>query len=401
METVKAYTGHADLDLPNNEEVKRQIIGVIDAQSDSAAALCKTNLVKDGIIQFVKLAELAGEISGARLDVPDLIAEVAKIVPSILDTFTWNGQYKALDVMRRIIYNIGPETRSIKKGKNADVHWRLRITENVSAEQMAAMKKIDFERISSNGEMNEGAAANNGRRRTEIETKWSEIKNGTDYATAGMIMISTFKSTSAPTTQPKLAAGNVLLLTIKQATIVGLYILEKFTTIACAKGHDILTPLSGAVFSRDSIEKMMQNPTISRVFGTKCKLIDAVNKSAQNGGQFLDGSRADVAAVCVLIGTANVKKQEERKSIVQRTMKQFFAQKREASKDVFQALLKYGTGGLPEDWTFDVLSDIQETVRRTTQAMRAAAAEAVVATNVGASTSTTASTSGVQLSGNP
>lgn len=377
---MKAYTGHADLDLPADEAVKRQLTTVVDAQSDSAAALCKTNLVKDGIIQFVKLSELAGEVSGARLDVPDLIAEVAKIVPSILDNFTWEGQYKALDVMRRIIYNIGPETRSIKKGKNADVHWRLRITEVVSAEQLAAMKQVDFERISSNGELYPGAAANNARRQLEIETKWSEIKNGQGYATAGMIMISTFKSTSAPTTQPKLAAGNVLLLTIKQATIVGLYILQKFTTIACAEGHDILTPLSGAVFSRDSITKMMLNPTVAAAFGTKCKLIDSINKSAQNGGQFLEGSRADVAAVCVLIGTANVKKQEERKSIVQRTMKQFFAQRRQASKEVFQALLKYGTGGLPEDWTFDVLSEIQETTRRTTQAMRAAAAEAVVRT---------------------
>lgn len=381
MESAKIYTGHGDLNLPEDAEAKRKVLEVVDAQTESASALCKTNLVKDAVIEFVKLSELAEEISGARLDVPDLIAEVAKILPSILDVYTWDGQYKALDVMRRIIYNIGPETRSVKKGKNADINWRLRITENVTPEQVVDVNAVDFEKIATNGVLTEQAIANNKRRQGEVVKKWRTIKDGDNFVTAGMIIVSTFKSTSAPTSQPKLAAGNVLMLTIKQATIIGLYILEKFTKVACEKDHDILTPLSGAVFSRDSLTKMMQDPTIFAAFGTKCKLVDAINKSAQNGGQFLEGSRADVAAVCVLIGTTNVKKQEERKSIVQRTMKQFFAQKREGSKDVFKAMLPFGTGGLPEEWTFDVLSDIQETSRRQSQALRLAAEQATMATN--------------------
>lgn len=383
MENVKIYSGHGDLALPEDAEAKRKILEIVETQSDSAAALCKTNLVKDAVIQFVKLSELAGEISGARLDVPDLIAEVAKILPSILDTYTWDGMYKALDVMRRIIYNIGPETRSVKKGKNADINWRLRITETVTPEQIQALNAIDFEKIAADGVLTDLATANNKKRQEEIEKKWTTIKDGENFATVGMIVVSTFKSTSAPTAQPKLAGGNVLLLTIKQATIVGLYILEKFTKVACEKDHDILTPLSGAVFSRDSLTKMMQDPVISAAFGSKCKLVDSINKSAQNGGQFLEGSRADVAAVCVLIGTANVKKQEERKSIVQRTMKQFFTMKREGSKDVFKAMLPFGTGGLPEEWTFEVLSEIQETSRRQSQALKLAASQAVARTNAG------------------
>lgn len=383
MENVKIYSGHGDLALPEDAEAKRKILEIVETQSDSAAALCKTNLVKDAVIQFVKLSELAGEISGARLDVPDLIAEVAKILPSILDTYTWNGMYKALDVMRRIIYNIGPETRSVKKGKNADINWRLRITETVTPGQIQALNAIDFEKIAADGVLTDLATDNNKKRQEEIEKKWTTIKDGENFATVGMIVVSTFKSTSAPTAQPKLAGGNVLLLTIKQATIVGLYILEKFTKVACEKDHDILTPLSGAVFSRDSLTKMIQDPVISAAFGSKCKLVDSINKSAQNGGQFLEGSRADVAAVCVLIGTANVKKQEERKSIVQRTMKQFFTMKREGSKDVFKAMLPFGTGGLPEEWTFEVLSDIQETSRRQSQALKLAASQAVARTNAG------------------
>lgn len=383
MESAKAYTNHNDLDLPGEAAERKAITDIIDLQNESAAALCKTNLVKDAVIQFVKVSELAGEISGARLNVPELIAEVAKILPSILDDFNWDSSYKALDVMRRIIYNIGPETRSVKKGKNADIHWRLRITETVQPEQITKLRTIDFGSYSANGVLEPNAEATNDKLKKSVEDFWKKFKDGENHATAGMIMISTFKSTSAPTDQPKLSAGNVLLLTVKQATIIGLHILGKFTRISCDSGHDILTPLSGAVFSRDSLNRMFADPVIKEAFKDKHNLIDCINKSAQNGGQFLNGSRTDVAAVCVLIGTMNVKKQEERKSIVQRTMKQFFAQKRPISKKVFEAMLPFGTGGLPEEWTFEVISDIHETSKRISQAAREAAAEALMRTNNG------------------
>lgn len=379
MESAKKFNTPNDFELNGTDAFKNKIRDVIGTQSASAATLCNTNLIGDYILQFVVLSDLAGEVSGARLDVPDLIAEVAKICPSILDKFAWDSKYKALDLMRRIIYNIGPETRNVKKGKNADSQWRLRIAEEISEEQIQKLDEFDFESITTNGNLTDVEIAGNARRRAEVLAAWTKYAEGPVKITTGMFVISTFKSTPAPTTQPKLTENsNVILLTIKQATIVGLYILSKFTKIACTKDHDILTPLSGAVFSRDSLAKMMATQVLFDAFKEKSVLIDAINKSAQNGGQFLDGSRADVAAVCVLIGTMNVKKPEERRSIVQRTLKQYLAQKRPADKAVFEVLITFGTGGLPQEWTFESLMSSQETSRRVTPALRNALQEAVV-----------------------
>lgn len=386
MEGVKKYTSPADMDLPANADAAAKLTEIFNAQASSAAELCKTNMVADMAIQFVNLKDLAGEVSGARLDVPELIAEVAKICPSMLDTFTWEGKYKALDLMKKIIYSIGPETRTVQKGKTPDVHWRLRIAEEVTDEQITNLAEVSFEKAANANVTTDACRESDKKKRIEVAKAWKAVPNGDGkYVTAGAILVSTFKSTNAPTCQPKLSdASNVILLTIKQATIIGLYILSKFTSVACPKEHEILTPLSGAVFSRNSLSKMMEEPSIRAAMVNKATLIDCINKSAQNGGQFLEGSRADVAAVCVLVGTQNVKKTEERKSIVQRTMKQFIAQRRPHNRDVFAALVKYGTGGLPEDWTFEALLEAQQTVsRRVTLEQSRALDQAVVNTNAG------------------
>lgn len=52
------------------------------------------------VAQFVLCEGLAGEIGGTRLNVPELMAEAAKIMPSLLDEYAWNTGYKALDVMK-------------------------------------------------------------------------------------------------------------------------------------------------------------------------------------------------------------------------------------------------------------------------------------------------------------
>lgn len=70
-------------------------------------------------------------------------------------------------------------------------------------------------------------------------------------------------------------------------------------------------PLAGAIYSWDSLDKMMAIDVVRDKFPSKHALIDAINKSAQNGGQFLTGVRADVAAACVVVGTSAVKKAEE------------------------------------------------------------------------------------------
>lgn len=127
------------------------------------------------------------------------------------------------------------------------------------------------------------------------------------YTVNGLLTISTYKSMAAPGDKPKVLTGNVVCLTVKQASILGLHILEQLNKLAYEKGFTIFTPLAGAIYSRDAVKTMMEDPVIKRTFQRGEVLIDCINKSAQNDGQFLKNSRADVAAACVIVGTAAVK----------------------------------------------------------------------------------------------
>lgn len=383
MEVVKEYKKIDDLDVGQLDDVnKAEFNKIVDLQGTTAAAICNTTLVCDMVAQFVEMESMASLVGGARLDVGRLMGEVAKIMPDMFMNMLWVEKYKCLDFMRRILYMIGPETRNVKKGRDNDKNWRIRMTSVITPEQRAEIIANDFHGI---GDITTAVA------KRQVDDKaisdglvkyYDKIKT-TDgcFQTVGMIIISTYKNGNAPTAQPKVGNGNVLLLTVKQATIVGLYILDKFTKLACAKGHDILTPLAGAIFSRDSMEKMMAEDAIKRVFVAKCDLINAINKSAQNGGQFLVGSRADIAAVCVVVGTSAIKKPDERKSICQRTVKQFLSHQREAEKDVFQAVCKYATGGVPEEWSYDTITSEYNGIRLNALAIRRALNQAQVNLN--------------------
>lgn len=109
----------------------------------------------------------------------------------------------------------------------------------------------------------------------------------------GAITVSTYKNGNAPTAPPEIA-DRCLRLTVKQGTMVALFIMEKFTRVAMENGLTILTPLAGAIFPRDSIDRLWEDKVIETSFRTKHASIDAINKSAQNGGQFLNNSRVDI-----------------------------------------------------------------------------------------------------------
>lgn len=384
MANVKEYKRTDDIDFRGiGPNAKIAIEKIFDAQTTTAQKLCNANLALDCIAQFVKMSDLADDIGGSKLDVGALLAECSKIMPSMLDNFSWTGGYKALDVMRKILYMIGPDTRNVKRGRDSDKSWRIRINENVQDDLVTVMKGIDFASETDPGMDAAKKEVINAAHTTEILAFWEKVaKTETTMHTAGMFEIATYKNGNGPTIQPKIdIEGNVLLLTIKQATILGLYILNKFTAVACEENHDILTPLAGAIFSRDSVEKMMGVDIIKRTFNRKCRLIDAINKSAQNGGQFLNGSRADIAAACVVVGTAGVKKVEERKAIVQRTVKQFLTQKRPGNKDLFLAIVAHATGGVPEEWTFETIIAEYDNIRMNAMTMRQAALQTAVNLN--------------------
>ncbi|QHA33848.1 putative glycoprotein 1 [Coredo virus] len=384
MDAAKEFKGLVDLnirDLVRDEDLKT-LEEEITLQTTTAARLCASTLKLDMVAQFVDPEQVAREIAGTRLNVPELIAEATKICPDIIEPIAWNKGYYSLDVMRRILYMIGPETRSVKVGRDNDKRWNLRVPTNLSPDTLKTLAKTDFMAISGQP-MNRATKHLNNQRiikevLTHVRARPNKANDG--YIVNGMFTISTYKNSTAPVAQPQVVDG-VLLLTIKQASIIALYILSNFTKLALTKEYTILTPLAGAIFPRASLEKMMEDPVIASKFQDKWELLDCINKSAQNGGQFLDGSRTDVAAVCVLVGTSSLEKEDERKKICHRTIKQFLNHDRPAEKDMFKAMVVYATQGVPSDWTFEVLINDFKTVKTTIESDRRAIRNATVPLN--------------------
>lgn len=100
----------------------------IETQTTSAKAVANAQLSMDTVLQYVKLSDLAPTIGGATLDPCKLIALATAMIPDIVHTMTWDGQYKSLDFMKKMLFEIGPETRTVKKGKDSDKHWIMRCT---------------------------------------------------------------------------------------------------------------------------------------------------------------------------------------------------------------------------------------------------------------------------------
>lgn len=101
----------------------------------------------------------------------------------------------------------------------------------------------------------------------------------------------------------------------------------------------------------------MKVPIIQGVFKNMCNLITAINTSAQSGGQHDSNSRADIAALCAIVATNNVKEHRVRQNIVHKTIKQYLAQSRPCSKELFRAMAPYATGELPSELSLDILDE--------------------------------------------
>lgn len=105
--------------------------------------------VLDNGDQAITPADLVKEIGGARVEIENLMGEFAKTCPYVMLPMALDTASYALDYMKRILYNIGPETRIIKKGKDADKHWKLRILDKFPARKYDNIR-YNFAELSGN-----------------------------------------------------------------------------------------------------------------------------------------------------------------------------------------------------------------------------------------------------------
>ncbi|WPV74318.1 MAG: nucleoprotein [Drosophila North Esk phasmavirus] len=190
---------------------------------------------------------------------------------------------------------------------------------------------------------------------------------------AGYVFISTYKNTSPPQSQP-VFTGHVLMLTMKQAGLLASNVLTKWApTIVEQVGTIVLTPLAGAIFSRDEAvgmalamfpEDAVKKGKDSMIVPTNLgltKTMNVLNTSCQPGGFHMGGSSMPVGVLATLIA---VDKCPERLKvdIFTKAVKQYSRSPgKKWDQDLFERLCCFANRGLPKSLTIDTLTKTIET----------------------------------------
>lgn len=368
------------LEGPTLEALKK----TYDMQARTIATMASHPCAKDYNMYLNTCEAVSKEYNSAGLDADKLCREMSYINPDFMLEPGWEVGHQALNFMAKIIFEVGPETRSVKVGSGTDKSYRFRFVREYSVADIGKVAAKAGARNLPNQAAGPSSMPNAGDVVASYKAKIKEhaVENGENGTVVnGMVIVKTYKNTIAPQAEPTVKNG-VLVLTIKQASFLALYKFKEFIRVCVARDTTILTPLCGAIFSRDDIDDMLEDPEIKACIPDRADLLIALNLSAQNGGQFIEGSRTDIAGVCAIMGTVNVEK-KLRMQIISKTAKQFLGKNRPMDKKVFNAIGKYAAGGLPAEWQAEILVQELETAKITYRQILAAkkATEQIVRVN--------------------
>ena len=156
----------------------------------------------------------------------------------------------------------------------------------------------------------------------QVDKTWRFIfkdRRGQDH----YVFVSTYKTQTYDYKNDE----TVMSISVKQASLVAMDTLNRITILANTENQTILTPLAGAIFSRDDMKEiaivLQRNVDEATII---------INSSCQSGGQYLTLSDGSTAVVAAFAATRNLKDENLRRSIITKITKQYDWQK-------FQALL--------------------------------------------------------------
>lgn len=191
---------------------------------------------------------------GDVFDFPDLVNEFKKICKDFEGPLTIDTKSMAVDFCSKIIYSVGPTSRSVKQN-TGDKTWAFKFPYN-----------------------KEGVV---------------EVK---------VAYVCTFKAKDAKYDMKK-RGGDSIVLSVRHACLLAMLTMNRITDICCSLPEPIimLTPLCGAIFSKLEISKMQE------VMRMKISdLVKILNTSCQSGGHYLAESDLSVAASASIVATKNL-----------------------------------------------------------------------------------------------
>lgn len=254
-------------------------------------------LARQYTISGITASDFIKHHGGQAIDLPELQKQFKLHCPDYMEEIG-DAPSKALSFCSKIIYEIEPESRKVKKGTGDKTWMFVFVNKNINHAVYVSTSKEDS---------------------------------------------NDFKATHKPTH---------MILTLKQAALLAHETFARVVTAALLiDGKQVLlTPLAGACFSRDDV------PLLAGDLGESIPdVLNKINQSTQSGGQLLKHGDVDFAICASISATRNLKDENMKKSIVTKTVKQYISCKKVPNKERISIIAKYATGGIPAEYGYDEL----------------------------------------------
>lgn len=221
---------------------------------------------------------------------------------------------KAVEFCSKVIYEVGPESRKVRKG-TGDKVWKFVFTRN-------------------------------------------------DDQTKHFVFIATYKQENAEF-KPE-SNLNTMVLSLKQAALLVHETLARLVVFGMSQSKILLTPLAGACFCKEDLPKLAESLEVPLV-----NLLISINQSTQGGGHYLSHSDIDIAICAAHAATRNVKDENLKKNIVVKLIKQYMTQGMQPNKDRIKLISRYATGGVPVEYSYENINDLITSEQKTFAALKA------------------------------
>lgn len=253
--------------------------------------------------------------AGIQFSFSELEAEFIKVVPDYGTAINRTTRSFALDFAVKVIYEVGPASRQVKKG-NTDKRWRFRFC------------------IQSGGK--------------------------TTFTT---VFVASFKTAEPPLAKPVESKGQIML-TMKQASLLAQTIFSKAIRLCIVDELILMTPLCGAIFSKNNLAEISEVLFGNSEVDAQGDTLVILSQSCQSGGHYLAESSCAVAVVAAVCATRNMTDPKTRDQIINKTYKQYVAAGKPFDSEIYNGLCKFATGGVPAEHSAKRLIEKYDSVQK-------------------------------------
>lgn len=279
------------LALPNNDQSTTEFTtsGIVPM------AIANAEISKTAVLMGITPDDFSKRYSSPEFDFNALKIVFKEYCKDFTIPLAENIPSKSLEFSAKMLFEYGPYIRSEKKGRG----------------DKAIRFKFPYKRdVSGNSELS-----------------------------IRVVIVTTFKDMRCCDT----VVDGKMILTFRQAGLLAMVTFSDAIAHCYMRSQSkLLTPICGAIFSRDSIAEMSTDLGIEEI-----NCLKIINDSSTSGGQYLPNSDIACAIVCVIAATKKVTDKNVRDSIITKTVKQYIHQKKEYSRDRFIIFAKYALGGVP------------------------------------------------------